>query len=251
MSDLYLMYNKSYEKFTPDYLEENLAEVKRFAMENVETLRVFFESYCQQFHFPQRPKEETKILDLGAGIGGMSLYLTKRGFDVASLDISSLALTILETLLNAEGLPFKTYCSDITAENLELGEKFDLIFDSHLLHCLTRPEDRERYFTFVKKHLKQDGLFLLETMAYHSKMQIPVGHSFDEDFILWQEINAREVPVRKILPSIELENEILNSDFKIHYLYYHSELSFQVFPDYPDYPAQYLPKTIRLGAALN
>lgn len=250
-NNLALMYNKSYEKFTPDYLEDNFEEVKKFALENVDTLKKFFENYCEQFNFPLKNKEDVRILDLGCGIGGLSLYLAKRGFDVSSLDISSLALTILESLFNEEGVAFKTYCSDVTKKDLRLNEKFDLIIDSHLLHCLTSPLDRERYFSFVKNHLDIEGKYLLETMAYHSKIQTPVGYSFDDNYSLWQNIDKNEVEVRKILPSIELENEILNSGLKIHYLYYHSELSFNVFTDYPTYPVQYLPKTIRIGASLS
>ena len=86
-------------------------------------------------------------------------------------------------------------------------------------------------------------------MAFHTGIQVPLEYRFDEDHILWKEINDKEIMIRKISPSLELEEELKSSGFSINYLYYHSELSFCAFSEYKDYPFQFLPKTIRLTCA--
>jgi hypothetical protein len=86
-------------------------------------------------------------------------------------------------------------------------------------------------------------------MAFHSGIQVPVNYRFDEDHVLWKDIQDTEIMVRKIAPSVEIEDEIKISGLQINYLYYHSELSFSAFSEYDDYPFQFLPKTIRLTAA--
>ena len=245
MQKYYHYYDKSYEKFTPDWFDKtNLVKINQFLTENSESLITFIEKYEEQFNLPRSIFQNKEILVAGCGFGGLCRYLEKRGAIVTGIDVSSLAIIGAKEIakLNQTSCEFKV--ADLTEES-DLG-LFDFIFDDHLLHCLTTASDRDKYLKNIAQHLKQDGLCFIESMAFHTGIQVPVEYRFDEDHILWKNLNSTEVMTRKIAPSIEIENEVKQSGLNINYLYYHSELSFQAFAEYNDYPFQFLPKTIRL-----
>jgi len=241
------LYNKAYEKYTPDWFENKLA-VDRFLYENNRTLIEYFDQYTEQFMRESRKK--LRILDLGCGFGGLSIYLHKLGHSVLGLDISELAILgakqiATERSLLGDELDYKIM--DVTKEH-NLNEKFDMIIDSHLLHCLTSDEERSAYFDFVKKHLGDQSRYLLETMAFQKGLRTPIEYTFGDDHILYKSINKTELPIRKILSSYDLEQELKHNGLNINYLYFHAELTFQIFTEEPDYPYQHLPQTIRLAA---
>jgi hypothetical protein len=47
-----------------------------------------------------------------------------------------------------------------------------------------------------------------------------------------------------------IEEEFKKAGMKINYLFFHNELSFNVFDDYQNYPLEFLPKTIRMSVSL-
>lgn len=249
MEKYYQSYNLAYEKFTPEWFcKENESEVKKFLKENSESMIIFLNSYFSQFNINSSHLVDKNILITGCGFGGLCHYLAKMQTNVTGIDISTLAIMGAKEI--AKNLDLKI---DFIAQDLcgvKADKKYDFVIDDHLLHCLTTDEDRKNYLDFIKGSLKSDGLFLLESMAFHNKIQTPIGFLFDENNILWQEIDGVETMIRKISPSIEIENEVINSGLMINYLYYHSELAFHVFPGMDDYPFEYLPRTIRLSAKL-
>lgn len=244
------LYNKAYEKFTPDWFE-NSSQVERFLYENNRTLREFWDQYIEQFF--ANSSESYNILDLGCGLGGMSLYMAKQGHNVVGVDIADLAIQNARYLSQKSSLDDKIdfLKVDVTTQ-VDLDQKFDFIFDSHLLHCLTTSDQRKAYFDFVRTHLKEDGHFLLETMSFHKGIRTPIDYLFDDDFVLWRtDKDHGELAIRKIQPSFDLEQEIQTNALTINYLYFHAELTFQVFNEEPDFPIQHLPQTVRLAAKLN
>ena len=252
MEKYYHSYNISYEKFTPDWFDaDNQPVVDKFLFENAESMITFAESYFTQFGINLESLRGKEILVAGCGFGGLCHYFAKLGAEVTGIDVSGLAIMGAKEIAQNKGLyiNYKTLdvCNDV------IDQKFDYIFDDHLLHCLTTVPDRNTYLQFIKDHLNPDGLFLLETMTIHSRFQTPIEFSFDESYILWQQNleSGTGSMIRKISPAIDIENEVISSGLKINYLYYHAELAFQVFPDYPDYPFEYLPRTLRITAQLN
>ena len=244
------LYNKAYEKFTPDWFE-NSSQVERYLFENNRSLREFWDQYIEQFF--ANKLGPYRILELGCGLGGMSLHFAAQGHHVCAVDIAQLAIQNARTLAHKKQLDDKIdfLGLDVTSE-IDLQQKFDFIFDSHLLHCLTSVTQREAYFHFVRKHLGENAHYLLETMSFHKGLRTPLDYSFDNDYILWKTDKIHgEIPVRKVLPAIELEHELQRAQMRINYLYFHSELTFQVFAEEPDFPLQHLPQTVRLAATYN
>jgi SAM-dependent methyltransferase len=186
-----------------------------------------------------------KVLELGSGRGGVGLQLARLGANVTLVDFSQTALTQAEKLFALEGLSVTTIAGDVTHPDLELGKKFDLIVDSHLLHCLTEDPDRSSYYGLVSEHLTSNGIFVSETMVHRKKLFIPDGFMFDERNVLWQ-MFGKWTPVRRILDSLDLEAEIRNTDLKIASFFYYAQYSFVPHRRFMEIPGEVLPASVRM-----
>ncbi len=246
MQKYYHYYDKAYEKFTPDWFgEENLAVVNDFLTHNSESIIKFIEKYEDHFEWPSSIFKNKKVLVTGCGLGGVCHYLAQRGARVTGIDVSKLAIMGAQEILQNKDFYIDFKNMDC-AEDIDLGESFDFIVDDHLFHCLADQKDRITYLKNLKNHLSDDGLVLIETMAFHSEIQVPVNYRFDDNNILFKDLGDEEIMIRKVASSIDIENEVKNSGFSINYLFFHSELAMNTFPEYEDYPFNFLPKTLRL-----
>jgi 2-polyprenyl-3-methyl-5-hydroxy-6-metoxy-1,4-benzoquinol methylase len=186
-----------------------------------------------------------KILETGAGRGGLGLLLAKLGANVTLIDFSPSALTQAEEIFRAEGLEVKTVTADVTHPDLDLPHKYDIIVDSHLLHCLTENPDRSSYYRLISDHLTHQGIFIVETMVYRKKLFIPDGFMFDERNVLWQ-MFGKWTPVRRILDSLDLERELTEAQFNIIYFYFYGQYGFVPHRSFMDIPAEILPAAVRM-----
>jgi 2-polyprenyl-3-methyl-5-hydroxy-6-metoxy-1,4-benzoquinol methylase len=185
-----------------------------------------------------------KILEMGAGRGGLSLLLARLGAQVTLVDFSPSALSQAEALFQSEGLQVKAVVGDVTHPDLALPHKFHLIVDSHLLHCLADDPDRSSYYRLISDYLLPDGIFVCETMVHRKKLYIPDGFMFDEKNVLWQ-MFGKWTPIRRILDSLDLENELQNAQFNIIYFYYYGQYGFVPHRSFMDLPAEILPAAVR------
>ena len=141
-----------------------------------------------------RLPKEAQILDLGAG--SKSLFEEELGLDknlVTAVDFSSAAI-----LKAQEKSPIKYLEMDITTPEIFGCELYDLIFDSHCLHCITDKDKRKSAFKNIFNSLKPKGLAAFEMMVF------PSGESF-------------VLPGKYVVDARELELEILAYGFKIKY----------------------------------
>lgn len=170
-----------------------------------------------------------KALDVGCGTGTTAFLLAQLGFDVLGVDISETAIQMGRELSSQQNLDIKFVVGDVL--DLEkLNQKFDLIYDSHCLHCIVFEEDRGRVLMGIKKSLAPSGLFVLDTMVVPDNQTLVDAFKdlrFDEDFILWHktkpstargivEINGQHwCAQRRIYPVEKILDEIVTTGFTI------------------------------------
>lgn len=216
------IYNKAYQSFTPEKMRNEFNNIEQFLEENNRSLVRYLKSFYSQFGSLESLKEKS-ILEVGCGLGGLTHFLSQYARDITGVDISSLAIMNAKEIASLKQLDLTFQTGDVCA-GLNLNKKFDVIIDSHLLHCLTSRSDRKKYFQFVKNHLNHGGFFLCETMAHNDEIQEPLGYELTQENVLMKEVDGVKIPIRTIYSSIEIESEIKRAGFKINYLYYHDNM---------------------------
>ena len=186
-----------------------------------------------------------KVAELGAGRGGLGLHLARLGADVTLVDFSPSALEQASKLFAQEGFTPKIVEADVSHPDVTLPEKYDLMVDSHLLHCLCFDPERFSYLQLVRDHLKDQGIFVAETMVHRKKLYIPDGFMFDPNNVLWQMFGEWK-PVRRILDSLDLENEINLSGLHIAYFMYYAQFGFVPHKSFMEIPTEILPASVRM-----
>ncbi len=193
---------------------------------------------------PEKSWDSMTILETGGGHGGLSILLGKLGAKVVNIDFSPSAIEQSKKLIEYSGVNARAITADVTHPDLDLGMKFDLIVDSHLLHCITGEADRISYYQFVREHLRGDGLFICETMVHKKNIFIPDGFMFDPEFTLWQ-LLGEWTPIRKILDSLDLEGELKNSNLDIIFFFYYAHFAFVPHAQFMELPTDILPASVR------
>lgn len=189
--------------------------------------------------------QDLDVVEMGSGRGGLGLQLARLGAKITLVDFSPTALEQGVALFSAEGLEVKTEVADVTHPDVKLPEKYDMIVDSHLLHCVTADPDRASYYQLVLEHLKPQGIFVSETMVHRKKLFIPDGFMFDPTNTLWQ-MFGKWTPVRRILDSLDLEQELNAAGFNIIYFVYYADFGFVPHRRFMDIPAEVLPASVRM-----
>lgn len=138
----------------------------------------------------------SRVLDLGCGT--KSLFENYEYENVVALDFSSIAIEYAKSngaqKINYREFDFR---EDWNKDEFLKGE-FDLIFDSHSIHCIDNADDRDKVFLNIKNHLSENGFFGGEMMISPGSSNLVVPHKF--------------------CPSAySLEQEIIRHGFKIHY----------------------------------
>jgi SAM-dependent methyltransferase len=185
-----------------------------------------------------------RVLETGAGRGGVGLLLARLGAQVTLIDYSPSALVQARNIFALEGVEVTTIVADVTHPDLNLLGKFDLIVDSHLLHCLTEDPDRSSYYRLISDHLTSRGIFVCETMVHRKKLDIPDGFMLDERNVLWQ-MFGKWTPVRRIIDSLDLEDELNNARLSICYFFYYGQYGFVPHHSFMEIAAEILPAGVR------
>jgi SAM-dependent methyltransferase len=181
----------SLEKFNQYYKSTNKREFEK-------SLKEFFDS-----HVRTRLEADPVVLDLGAGSQSL--------FEETDLDLSLITAIDFSAaaIENAQGHSAIDYqLRDITKEFSIENMSYDLIFDSHCLHCIVDFNDRKMALKNIHNGLKATGLFCAEMMV--------------------KSIGTREVSseYKHIPEARKLEEELLQSGFKIIYFMIVRDLNF-------------------------
>lgn len=114
-------------------------------------------------------KIKQKALDVACGTGRNSIYLSKQGFEVDAIDISEVAIEILNEKkikkINTKVVDLDTH--------IPVKEQYDLIVMSNFL-------DRDMIGN-LKESLRKDGVLVVETYMHH---EINTKKSSNPDFLL-------------------------------------------------------------------
>lgn len=186
-----------------------------------------------------------KVAEMGSGRGGLGLLLARMGAKVTLVDFSPSALAQAEGVFALEGYTPTLIEADVSFPDVSLPDKYDLIVDSHLLHCLTSDPARFSYLKLVQDHLTEKGIFVCESMVHRKKMYIPDGFMFDQQNTLWQMFGEWK-PVRRILDSLDLEQELISAGFHITYFVYYANFGFVPHKQFMDIPSEILPAAVRM-----
>lgn len=105
--------------------------------------------------------KNAEILELCCGSGRLTIPLVKEGLKITGVDNSKSMLDQAKIKANNEKLEIRFLEADI--RNLKINDKYDLIFiPFNSIHHLYENEDLFDTLNVVKKHLKDDGLFIFD-----------------------------------------------------------------------------------------
>lgn len=244
---------KYYECYEPIYSELKSSN-KHFYSPNTSLLQFFNEDVVDRLSLSKDGL--CHALELGCGAGSLFSKISEPVCDVTAIDISKAAIDMAKTHELDKRINFISM--DIC--KMQMHEAFHLCLDSHLLHCLVDPADRKKALENIYHSLKPKGLFVLESMTFHKKMNFSGNLKYlpEENTLLklntlaaYEDLRfidgAPYLPIRRINHAIDIENEIIEAGFKIIFLFVHSNR--KIIPDESrDYPELTDPDLLRLIA---
>jgi SAM-dependent methyltransferase len=113
------------------------------------------------FYQRQIARHGEPVLELACGSGRLTIPLAEAGVNITGLDISEDMLDLAKLKASKRGVSIRFIQGDI--RNFDLGEKFKFIFiPAQSLSHLYKREEIEDCFSCVRRHLAEDGRFLIE-----------------------------------------------------------------------------------------
>ncbi len=125
------------------------------------------------------------VLELACGSGRLTIPLAKQGVNITGMDISEDMLNLAKLKVSKSGASIRFVQGDM--RSFDLGEKFKFIFipAQSLSHLQVR-EEVEDCFACVRRHLADEGRFLIELfnssvsmLARETDRRYPVGQYTD------------------------------------------------------------------------
>jgi SAM-dependent methyltransferase len=137
------------------------------------------------FYRRQAARYGEPVLELACGSGRITIPLANEGVNIAGMDISKEMLHLPKVKASADGAFVRFLPGDM--RSFDLGEKFKLIFvPAQSLSHLHSREEVENCFACVRRHLAEEGRFLIELfnssvrmLARESGRRYPVGEYHD------------------------------------------------------------------------
>jgi SAM-dependent methyltransferase len=115
------------------------------------------------------------VLDIGAGVGRVSLDLAARGHRVSALDSDSALLAELGRRAGRAGLTVQTVSAD--ARDFELGREFDLVLaPMQLLQLLGGSDGRRGFYDSAARALRPGGLLAIALVDLGGE---PTGEAYE------------------------------------------------------------------------
>jgi len=113
------------------------------------------------FYKRQVKRYDDPVLELGCGTGRITIPIAREGYEIIGLDLSEKLLETARKKYKKENLNINWIKGDM--RNFSLDKKFNLIFvPFNTIHHILSLEDMEKVLKNIRKHLKQDGRFIVE-----------------------------------------------------------------------------------------
>lgn len=168
------------------------------------------------------PSKSVDLLEAGCGAAQLANSLIDLCDTVTGCDISAAAINRAKALFPVIKLMNHDLCQ------APLDQKFDIIVDGHLLHCLITNEDRSNYLNNIKAMLKDRGIFVIESLVQSKSMNFTLPYIYSSPVLYmiakphyYGTVELQEhtvIPARFIQSFIEIEREILEAGFRIEFL---------------------------------
>ncbi len=174
------------------------------------------------------PRSGRQALNLGCGTGPVTCFLAAHGYSALGVDLSPTALRMAGQIAAERCLDARFERNDVL--DIVGEERFDLIVDSHCLHCIIYDDDRQRLYATVQRLLKPDGVFLVETMARHDGVNFGEAFLLDDAGVLWRRWDRGESadtkrfngevwhPNRRVLAPAALDAELRAAGFVVEWV---------------------------------
>ena len=166
-----------------------------------------------KFYQKWLPKnKDARILELCCGTGRLTLPIAKAGYNISGVDITYSMLEQAKVKALEIGLEVDFIQADI--RTLDLPEKYDLIFiPFNSIHHLYQNEDLFKALEVVKKHLKENGLFLLD--CYNPNIQYIVeAEKSQKEIAQYKTKDGRKVLIKQ---KMQYENKSQINRIEWHY----------------------------------
>ncbi len=147
-------------------------------------------------------KKGDRVLDIGCGWGGFAEYAaTKYGATVVGITVSKEQLELARE--RCKGLPIELRLQDYRT----LNEKFDHIVSIEMFEAVGYKNFRE-YFDVAAHCLKDDGLFLLQTIGNHTS--VITGDPWLEKYIFPNGMLPSLAQITKAVEGLFIVEEVHN-----------------------------------------
>ena len=221
MTELELYYNK--------FNEEKRLDSRHGKVEFVTSMK-YIHKYLYEME-QTKPKEQIKILDVGAATGRYSVPLADEGYDVTAVELVKHNLARLK----AKGSTVKAYQGNAMKLRRFEDNSFDLVLVFGPMYHLHEKEEKEKALSEAKRVVRPDGIILVAyimneysviTYAFkekHIKEAMEVG-MLDESFHCTKKANdlysfVRTEDIEELNQSVGLERvQIVAADGAANYI---------------------------------
>lgn len=185
------------------------------------TLRPFLE---RALSLVGSPEGGARALDVGCGTGPVAAVLVEHGYDALGIDVSETAIRLADQRFS--GVSRRPAFAVRDALTLDGEDAYDLVVDSHCLHCIVFDDQRRRFLATMHRLLKPGGALVVETMVRHDDVRFGDVFVLDDDGVLWvvRDESAADVkrdgdrflqPQRRLLSAGAVRDELIDAGFSV------------------------------------
>jgi 2-polyprenyl-3-methyl-5-hydroxy-6-metoxy-1,4-benzoquinol methylase len=159
------------------------------------------------------------ILEMACGTGNMAVNMSKRGYFVTAFDISQEMLSVASHKAVINGTKINFLLQDM--KDIKIKEQFGIVLclcDS--INYITKEEDLAKAFSWVYKHLKDDGIFIFDINSAYKLKEVIGNNTFtyntDDIAYIWDNYLTEEKTVEFYLTFFVKEESLYRRFDEVH-----------------------------------